>query len=164
MSANRKWLLAYIALISWAWVGANAAEPWQVVSVNEVSLAGTLKEGTEFQVHIEAKKPKASRGDYFGAVDQPGSVVAEITVKLDGDKISFPKQAFEDLANPLLQTLSITSQPSGEVKLRFSGGEGPTGYEAEYFIESKRLVKRTVSYFENSGAGEKSRVVKTTSF
>jgi hypothetical protein len=163
-SAHWKRLLSCIVAITCVWFVSNAAEPWQVVRVNKISLEGTLKEGTDFEVRVESKKAKESSGNYFGATDQPASVVSEITVKLSGDKISFPKEAFGDLANALLQTLSITSQPSGEVRLRFSGGEGATGYEAEYFIESKRLVKRTVSYFENSGAGEKSRVVKTTNF
>jgi hypothetical protein len=157
-------LLASAVAITFAWFACDAAEPWQVVTVNEVSLAGTLKGGTEFEVHIEAKKPKASRGDYFGAAGQPGSAVADITVKLGGDKISFPKQGFEDLASPLLQTVSLTSQPSGDVKLRFSGGAGSSTYEVEYFIQSNRLAKRSVKYFEANAAGEKRPVEKTTTF
>jgi len=142
----------------------SAAESWQVVTVNKVSLEGTLKEGTEFEVRIESTKPKEPSGNYFGTVDRPRSVLSEITVKLGGKKISFPKQAFSDLANALLQTVSTTSQPSGELKLRFTGGDGPTSYEAEYFIESNRLVKRTISYFEVATGSEKNRVVKTTTF
>jgi hypothetical protein len=164
MSADWKRLLVCLAAVAYAWFAGNAAELWQVVKVNKISLEGVLKEGTEFEVRIESKKAKESSGNYFGATDQPAFVVSEITVKLSGDKISFPKDAFADLANPLLQTASITSQPSGEVRLRFSGGEGATGYEAEYFMDSKRLLKRTVSYFEITAAGEKSRVVKTTNF
>jgi hypothetical protein len=67
------------------------------------------------------------------------------------------------LANPLLQTVSITSQPSGDLKLRFTGGEGATNYEVEYFIEGNRLVQRTVSYFER-GVEQKDRVIKTMFF
>jgi hypothetical protein len=139
-------------------------EPWQVVAINSVSLQGTLKQGTPFEVTIEAKKPKVLQGNYFGAVDQPTSVVAEMTQKLGGEKISFPKQAFQDLANASLQTVSITSRSSGEVKLRFTGGDEPNRYEAEYFIESNRLVKRLLSYFESTADGKKEVVVKTTTF
>ncbi len=143
---------------------ANAAPSWQVVTINKVSLEGTLKEGTAFEINIEARKPKALQGDYFGSVGQPGSVLAEITVKLGGEKMSFPKQAFNDLANPLLQTVSVTSQPSGELRLRFTGGDGSATYEAEYFIQSNRLAKRSISYFEASAGGKKREVVKTTTF
>jgi hypothetical protein len=139
-------------------------EPWQVVAINSVSLQGTLKQGTPFEVNIEAKKPKIFQGNYFGSVDQPSSVVAEITVKLGGEKISFPRQAFDDLANASLQTVSVTSRPSGELKFRFTGGDEASRYEAEYFIQSNRLVKRLVSYFEATADGKKQVVVKTTTF
>jgi hypothetical protein len=142
----------------------SETEPWQVVAINSVSLRGTLREGTPFEVNIEAKKPKALRGNYFGSVDQPSSVVAELTVKLSGEKISFPKQAFDDLANASLQTVSVTSKPSGELRLRFTGGDEATRYEAQYFIQSNRLVKRLVSYFEATPEGKKRDVVKTTTF
>jgi hypothetical protein len=139
-------------------------EPWQVVAINSVSLQGTLKQGTPFEVNIEAKKTKIFQGNYFGSIDQPSSVVAEITVKLGGEKISFPKQAFDDLANASLQTVSVTSRPSGELKFRFTGGDEASRYEAEYFIQSNRLVKRLVSYFEATADGKKQVVVKTTTF
>ena len=95
--------------------------------------------------------------------DSPRVVVSGIIVKTTGARIAFPKQAFVDLANPLLQTVSITSQGSSNLKLRFTGGEGAQNYEVEYFIEGNRLVRRNVSYFERGG-GEKGRVVKTMSF
>ncbi len=159
-----KRLLAFWIATTCATLVTNAAEPWQVVTVWKVSLEGTLKEGTEFEVRIESKKPKELSGSYFGTTDQPGSVVSEMTVKLGGEEISIPKQAFSDLANAKLQTVSMTSSPSGEVRLRFTGGDGSTSYEAEYFIEPKRLVKRVISYFEATTGGEKGRVVKTTTF
>jgi len=140
----------------------TTAEPWQVVTINEVTWAGSLKSGGDFQVHIEAKKPKGEQAQYFGATEQPEAAVAEINVKADG-KISFPKKAFEDLANPLLQTLSVTSQPSGEIKVRFLGGAAAATYEVEYLIESGRLTKRTVKYFETTD-GQKREVIKTMSF
>ena len=152
-----------IAIISVAVAGTAIADPWQVVTVNKVTLEGTLKGGAPFEVRVESDTPKETSGDYFGATDAPRSVVAGIIVKSSGAKISFPKQAFSDLANALLQTVSVTSQPSGDLKLRFTGGEGPTNYEAEYFIEGNRLVRRTVSYFERGG-DEKSRVIKTMTF
>jgi hypothetical protein len=139
-------------------------EPWQVVVINSVSLHGFLKQGTPFEVNIEAKKPKVVRGNYFGSVEQPSSVVTEIVVKLGGKKISFPKEAFEDLANASLQTVSVTSRPSGELKVRFTGGEEASRYEAEYFIQSDRLVKRLVSYVEATADGKKQLMVKTTTF
>jgi len=139
-------------------------EPWQVVAINSVSLRGTVKEGTPFEVNIETKKPKASQGNYFGSADQPSSVIVEMAAKLGGEKISFPKQAFDDLANASLQTVSVTSKPSGELRFRFSGGDEATRYEAEYFIQSGRLIKRSVSYFEATADGKKREVVKTTTF
>jgi hypothetical protein len=139
-------------------------EPWQVVAVNSVSLHGTLKQGTPFEVNVEARKPKATQGNYFGTTDQATSVIEEISLKLGGEKISFPKEAFQDLANPSLQTVSITSKPSGDLKFRFTGGDEGSRYEAEYFIQSNRLVKRLISYFEPTVGGKKQMVVKTTSF
>src|SRR5438132_8933430 len=140
------------------------ADQWQVVTVNRVTLEGTLKEGGAFEVRVDSDAPKET-AEYFGATDThaPRAVVSGITVKSPGGRIAFPKKAFVDLANPLLQTLSITSQGSGNLKLRFTGGEGAQNYEAEYFIEGNRLVRRTVSYFERGG-GEKGRIVKTTNF
>jgi hypothetical protein len=164
MTDNLKRLLAFWSATTCATLVINAAEPWQVVTINKVSLEGALKEGTEFEVRIESQKLKESSGKYFGATDRLGSVVSEMTVKLRGEKVSFPKEAFEDLANALLQTVSITSNPAGGVRLRFAGGDGSTSYEAEYFIESNRLIKRAISYFDVTTAGEKSRVVKTTTF
>jgi hypothetical protein len=140
-----------------------AADQWQVVTVNRVTLEGTLKDGPPFEVRVDSDAPKGSSGDYFGASDAPQLVVSGIIVKAAGGRIAFPKQAFADLANPLLQTVSITSQPSGDLKLRFNGGEGATNYEVEYFIEGNRLVRRTVSYFER-GKTLKDRVIKTTNF
>jgi hypothetical protein len=140
---------------------AAEAEPWQVVTINEVTWTGSLKGGGEFQVHIETRKPKESR-EYFGTVDPPEAAVSEIAVKADG-KISFPKPAFEDLANPLLQTLSVTSQPSGEIKVRFLGGAAGATYEVEYLIESGHLTKRTLKYYETK-EGEKHEVIKEMTF
>ena len=142
---------------------ADPAEPWQVVRINEVSWMGLVKEGDEFEVHIEAKKPKDAPGPYFGAVDQPESAVAEMTAKVDGDKIRFPKPAFEDLANPLLQTLSVTTQASGAVKLRFLGGNSAATYEVEFLIETGKLVKRTLKYFETTNDTKK-EVIKEMTF
>lgn len=99
------------------------------------------------------------RESYFGAAEQPQSVVEEIIVKVGGKKTDFPKPAFEDLANPLLQTVSITSQPTNDIKLRFTGGDASATYEVEYFIELDRLVKRLIRYFEATG-GEKREVIK----
>jgi hypothetical protein len=161
MSKNLTRLVVFGAAISCGFFFASAAEPWQVVSINEVTWVGSLKGGGDFHVHIEAKKPKEGR-EYFGAVNEPEVAVAEITVKADG-KVSFPKPAFEDLANPLLQTLSVTSQPSGEVKLRFLGGDAGATYEVEYFIESGRLVKRTLKYFATKD-GKKQEVIKEMTF
>ena len=152
-----------IAIISVAVAGTAIADQWQVVTVNRVTLEGTLKEGGTFEVRVDSDTPKQTSGDYFGTRETPRSVVSGITVKTSGARIAFPKQGFSDLANPLLQTVSITSQPSGDLKLRFTGGEGEAAYEAEYFIQSNRLLKRTVSYFERGG-DEKSRVIKTMTF
>lgn len=143
--------------------GAGGAEPWQVVTINKLSLEGTLREGNKFEVHIETRKPKELRESYFGAAEQPQSVIEEITVKVGGKKTAFPKPAFEDLANALLQTVSITSQPNADVKLRFTGGDASTTYEVEYFIEADRLAKRLIRYFEATG-GEKREVIKTMTF
>jgi hypothetical protein len=162
MTDNLKRLLACGALLACGFV--NAAEPWQVVTINAVTWVGKLKGGADFEVRIEARKPKDSRADYIGAGEQPELAVAEITVKAGDEKIKFPKLAFEDLANPLLQTLSATSQPSGELKVRFLGGESAATYEVEYLIQSKKLTTRTVKYFETTATGEKNQVVKTMDF
>lgn len=164
MIFDLKRLLGATVAIPCALFAAQAAEPWQVVSVSEMSIAGTLKDGTEFEVRIEAKKPKEPRDNYFGAAGQPELVVSEIVVKVGGKKTSFPKQAFEDLANPLLQTVSVTSQPSGEVKLRFTGGDRAPTYEVEYFVQSDRLLRREVTFVETLPDGAKREVVKTTTF
>jgi hypothetical protein len=58
----------------------------------------------------------------------------------------------------------MTSQLSGEVKLRFTGGEGDASYEVEYVVVSGRLAERRVSYFEADPKGEKARVVKTDTY
>ena len=123
-----------------------------------------MKEGSDFEVRIELQEPKEASGNYFGATGHPRSVVSDIMLKVAGKKIAFPDAAFADLANALLQTVSITSQPSGDVKLRFTGGEGDTNYEVEYFIQSGRLLQRIVSYFEAAPTGGKARVLKTTTF
>jgi hypothetical protein len=165
MISNSKQLLTSIIAIMCALFGGRAtAQPWQVVSINEMSLAGILKEGAEFEVRIEARKPKDARDDYFGATDQPALAVAEIMVKVGGKKASFPPQAFQDLANPLLQTVSVTSQPSGELKLRFTGGQGSPSYEVEYFVQAGRLIKRDVKTFQVATDGVKREVIKTTNF
>jgi hypothetical protein len=145
-------------------IGMGAAEPWQVVNVNRVLLEGTLKEGSDFEVRIELQEPKEASGNYFGASSHPRSVVSDIMLKVAGKKIAFPETAFADLANALLQTVSMTSQPSGDVKLRFTGGEGDASYEVEYFIQSGRLIQRSLSYFEAEATGAKARVIKTTTF
>jgi len=139
------------------------ADQWQVVTVNRVTLEGTLKGGGPFEVRVDSDTPKETSGEFFGATDAPRAVVAGIIVKAAGGRIAFPKQAFADLANPLLQTVSITSQGPSNLKLRFTGGEGATNYEVEYFIEGNRLVRRTVSYFER-GETQKDRVIKTMNF
>jgi hypothetical protein len=143
---------------------ATALAQWQVVTVNKVTLEGTLKEGGAFEVRVDSDAPKEGSGEFFGATETPRVVVSGIVVKGPGGKIGFPKQAFVDLANPLLQTVSITSQGPSNLKLRFTGGEGATNYEVEYFIEGTKLVRRTVSYFERGGSEQKDRVVKTMNF
>ena len=142
---------------------ADPAGPWQVVRINEVTWVGLVKEGDEFEVHIETKKPKDAHGPYFGAVEPPESAVTEIMVKVDGDKIRFPKPAVEDLANPLLQTLSVTSQPTGEVKVRFLGGISAATYEVEFFLQAGKLTKRTVKFCEAKD-GKKEEVIKDMTF
>jgi hypothetical protein len=144
-------------------VVTSAIAQWQVVTLNRVTLEGTLKEGGAFEARVDSDTPKEAAGEFFGATDAPKTVVSGIIVKTQGARIAFPKQAFTDLANPLLQTTSITSQGSSNLKLRFTGGEGATNYEVEYFIEGNRLARRTVSYFERDG-DQKGRVVKTTNF
>ncbi len=139
------------------------ADQWQVVNVDKVTLEGTLKEGGAFVVTVDSDSPKQDGGEYFGATESPRAVVSGVIVKTDNARIAFPKQAFVDLANPLLQTTSITGQGNGNLKIRFTGGEGATNYEVEYFVEGNRLVRRTVSYFER-GVEQKDRVVKTTNF
>src|SRR5436190_6609800 len=139
------------------------ADQWQVVTVNRVTLEGTLKDGGAFEVRVDSDTPKEPSGEYFGATDAPHAVISGVIVKSAGGRIAFPKNAFVDLANPLLQTVSITSQGSANLKLRFTGGEGATNYEVEYFIEGNRLVRRTVSYFERGGE-KKDRVIKTITF
>ena len=142
---------------------STARAQWQVVTLNRVTLEGTLKDGGAFEVRVDSDTPKQTSGEYFGATDAPGSVVSGIILKTSGARIAFPKQAFVDLANPLLQTVSITNQGPGNLKLRFTGGEGATNYEVEYFIEGNRLVRRTVSYFERGGE-KRDRVIKTMNF
>ena len=142
---------------------ATAFAQWQVVTLNRVTLEGTLKDGGAFEVRVDSDTPKETSGEYFGATDAPQAVISGIIVKAPGGRIAFPKQAFVDLANPLLQTVSMTSQGSSNLKLRFTGGEGATNYEVEYFIEGNRLVRRTVSYFER-GETQKDRVIKTMNF
>ena len=132
--------------------------------VNRVSLEGTLKEGIGFEVRIESQEPKETTVNYFGVTGKPRAVVSDIMLKLGGKKVSFPDTSYNDLANPLLQTVSMTSQSSGDFKLRFTGGEGDSSYEVEYLIQSGRLAERSLSYFETSAKGERARVVKTDSF
>ena len=156
--------IAFVILFA-AILTTARADQWQVVTVNKVTLEGTLKDGGTFAVTVDSDAPKESSGQYFGASEThaPRAIVSGITVKSPGGRISFPKQAFLDLANPLLQTVSITSQGPGNLKLRFTGGEGAQNYEAEYFIEGNKLVRRTVSYFDRGGE-EKGRIVKTMTF
>jgi hypothetical protein len=153
-----------VAALCVAAATAVAAEPWQVVTVNRVSVEGTLKNGAEFEVRIECQQPSETTSTYFGAQGQPRSVISDITIKLNGKKVSVPETGFRDLANPLLQTVSITGQSTGDLKLRFTGGDGDLSYEAEYVIQSGHLTQRTISYFEAGAQGERSRVVKTTNF
>src|SRR5437588_3244570 len=124
--------------------GTAALAQWQVVSVNRVTLGGTLKDGGAFEVRVDSDTPKETAGEYFGATEAPRAVVSGIIVKAAGGKIAFPKNAFTDLGNPLLQTVSITSQGANNLKLRFTGGEGASNYEVEYFMEGNKLVRRTV--------------------
>ena len=156
--------IAFVILLA-AVLTIARADQWQVVTVNKVTLEGSLKDGGAFAVTVDSDTPKEASAQMFGATDThaPRAVVSGITVKSPSGRISFPKQAFVDLANPLLQTVSITSQGSGNLKLRFTGGEGAQNYEVEYFIEGNRLVKRNVSYFERGG-NESGRVIKTMSF
>ncbi|HEX4637848.1 MAG TPA: hypothetical protein VH170_00010 [Chthoniobacterales bacterium] len=142
---------------------ATALAQWQVVTVNRVTLEGALKDGGAFEVRVDSDAPKEAAGEFFGATDAPRAVVSGIIVKGPGGRIAFPKNAFTDLANPLLQTVSITSQGSSNLKLRFTGGEGAANYEVEYFIEGNKLVRRNVSYFDRGGK-EKGRVIKTMNF
>jgi len=142
---------------------ATVFAQWQVVSLNRVTLEGTLKEGGAFEVRVDSDAPKEVAGELFGATETAKSVVSGIIVKGPAGKVSFPKQAFVDLANPLLQTVSVTSQGPSNLKLRFTGGEGAQNYEVEYLIEGNRLARRDVSYFERGGS-EKSRVIKTMTF
>ena len=146
-----------------AMLAATASAQWQSVNINKVALEGTMKEGGTFEAKIDSDVPKEISGEYFGATDSPRVAVSGITVKTSGARIAFPKQAFADLANPLLQTTSITSQGASNLKLRFTGGEGAQNYEVEYFIEGNRLVRRTVSYFERGGE-QAGRVIKTMNF
>jgi hypothetical protein len=164
MIDNLKRLTVFGAFLACAMINAAEPQPWQVVTINEVTWIGKLKGGADFEVRIQAERPKDGRDDYAGAVGQPQAAVAEIIVKAADEKIKFPKLAYEDLANPLLQTLSVTSQPTGELKLRFLGGEGPASYEVEYLIGPKKLVSRTLKYFEKTATGEKNQVVKTMDF
>lgn len=154
--------IAFVILFTAALTTVHA-DQWQVVNVDKVTLEGTLKDGGTFEVKVDSDPPKEAVGELFGTTDAARAVVSEITVKAPGGRVAFPKQAFLDLANPLLQTVSITSQGSGNLKLRFSGGEGETNYEVEYFIEGNRLVRRNVSFFERGGE-KKDRVVKTMNF
>jgi hypothetical protein len=142
---------------------ATAFAQWQVVTLNRVTLEGTLNGGGAFEVRVDSDAPKEVAGEIFGATEAPKSVVSGIIVKGPGGRVSFPKQAFIDLANPILQTVSVTSQGSANLKLRFTGGEGAQNYEVEYLIEGNRLAKRDVSYFERGGS-QRSRVVKTMTF
>ena len=154
--------IAFVIIFA-AIVATARADQWQVVNMDKVTLEGTLKDGGTFAVTVDSDKPKPITGEFFGATETPRAVVSGITVKTAGARISFPKQAVVDLANPLLSTVSITSGGAGNLKLRFTGGEGPANYEVEYFIEENRLVKRNVSFFER-GANQKDRVIKTMSF
>ena len=144
-------------------LAATASGQWQTVNVDRVTLEGTLKDGGTFEVKVDSDAPKEAVGELFGTTDAPRAVVSEITVKAPGGRVAFPKQAFVDLANPLLQTTTVTSQGANNLKLRFTGGEGAQNYEAEYFIEGNRLVRRTVSFFERGGE-QKDRVIKTMTF
>jgi hypothetical protein len=164
MTSNSKRAIAFCVGIGFALAVTNAADPWQVVTVNRLALEGTLKDGTEFEVRVESQEPKEQSAAYVGATGTPRAVISDFTMKLAGKKVSFPDSAFNDLANPLLQTVSITSQPSGAIKLRFTGGEGEASYEAEYLVQSGRLAQRTLSYFEAGANGEKGRIVKTATF
>ena len=152
-----------VSLIFFAAALTTASAQWQVVKVDKLTLEGTLKDGGAFAVTVDSDTPKAASGEFFGATDAPRTIVSGITVKTSHARISFPKQAVADLANPLLSTTSVTSQGPDNLKIRFTGGEGPTNYEVEYFVEGNRLAKRTVSYFERGGA-QKDRVIKTMSF
>src|SRR2546430_13545573 len=98
---------------------ATAFAQWQVVTLNRVTLEGTLKGGGAFEVRIDSDTPKEASGEYFGATDAPRAVVSGVIVKSAEGRIAFPKNAFGDLANPLLQTVSITSQGTN-LKLRFT--------------------------------------------
>jgi hypothetical protein len=150
-------------LFLFALAAASVSAQWQTVNVNKVTLEGTLKDGGVFEVKVDSDVPKELSGEYFGSADSPRVVVSGIVVKTTGTRISFPKEAFVDLANPLLQTTSVTSQGANNVKLRFTGGEGAQNYEVEYFIEGNKLVKRNVSFFKRGGK-ENGRIVKTMTF
>src|SRR5437868_6227679 len=67
-----------IAIVFGAVAGTAVADQWQVVTVNKVTLEGTLRGDSPFEVRIESDTPKETSGDYFGATDAPRSVVAGI--------------------------------------------------------------------------------------
>ena len=85
-------------------------EPWQVVAINSVSLRGTVKEGTPFEVNIETKKPKASQGNYFGSADQPSSVIVEMAAKLGVDIVRWRAMMLDPGIAGLVSTSSLSNE------------------------------------------------------
>ena len=72
---------------------ATALAQWQVVTLNRVTLEGTLKEGGAFEARVDSDSPKEASGEFFGATDAPRAVVSGIIVKSAGGRIAFPKQS-----------------------------------------------------------------------
>ena len=71
----------------------------------------------------------------------PSSVLAEMNIKIEGDKIFIPLSAFSDLGNP--KQIFIESNKD-EFAIIINGGGSSTSYKAILIFKDKYITKRKV--------------------
>ena len=111
---------------------------------------------TLFNVHKHKLKGKPNfissiDGKPFWGTDGgiPKQAISSVTVKINGQPIFIPKDAFDDLYEPNLENLSVGFGPQSTIYILMLNSDGAGGYTVIWTIKNNKYQKR---YIDNIDA------------
>ena len=144
------WLLGMMIVLGSRSFADELKFPEQVVQVDYLKVAGTLHDGSPFEVAAKKRRFSGNNDQLSGSTflsgdgESPRFVLERFDIAIGGSPIIIPNKAWIDISDPDLPWGIRLNQGARTLVVHVIGGDGAGSYRVSLLIQDGKLSARKV--------------------